>query len=158
MSPLTEEQKKERRKQRQRVFSYRVTLTFVVFCLFAAPLQFHIDWYSGLTNGNPHWFSSALKSAPLYFYALILSIEAFLRLEHYPSLLKHDKRIILLRILLVLPIFVFIMEFFVTPYYRSSNSLPNFEQWAQVLTGLIAFFLSTLVHKEITRQEIRRIR
>ncbi len=155
---MTPEEKKIRRKERQKFFAFRVTVTFVVFCLVAAPLQFHIDWYSSLTNGTTDWLSSSLKSAPLYFYALVLCIEAFLRLEHYPNLLSKDRRVFALRLFLVVPIIAFIFQFFVSPFYSSQNALPIIEQWIQLLTGGVAFILSTLVHKEITKQELRRIR
>jgi TRAP-type uncharacterized transport system fused permease subunit len=155
---MTAEEKKQRRIQRQRMFKFRVTLTFVAFCLVAAPLQFHIDWYSGFSNGKADWLSASLKSAPLYFYALVLCIEAFLRLEHYPSLLKNDRRVILLRLFLLVPVLAFLFQYFVTPFYKNAQPLPEIELWIQMITGSIAFMLSTLVHKEIIKQEIRRIR
>lgn len=88
-----------------------------------------------------------LRSGPIYFYALILCIEANLRLEHYPKLLFNERRVYFLRCVLWIPILVFLLQYFVSPYYHgTSQTLPPLEQTVQLMTGVLAFVLSTLVH------------
>lgn len=146
------------RQRRQRRFYIRFTTNFVIFCLVAAPLQFHIQWYGNLTNSKPEWLGISLRSGPIYFYAIILCIEALLRLEHYNKSSTNEIKVFILRWLLLFPPFVFIMQYFVTPWYKSTmSSIPNIEKVVQILTGITAFVLSTVIHHLISKQEIKRI-
>jgi hypothetical protein len=147
------------RSNRQRAFYFRVTANFLVFCLLAAPLSFHVSWYGGLTNASADWFSSALASGPLYFYAFVLCLEANLRLEHYPSLLFNDWRKYLLRVLLLVPLLLAGSQYFISPYYRAVGApLPYFERVTQMSTAFLALVLSTVVHHFVASFETQRMR
>ncbi len=144
-------------KRRQRTFYIQVTANFAIFCLVAAPLQFYIQCYGNLTNLKTEWLGTVLKSGPLYFYAIILCIEALLRLEHYHELLKNEIKVLVLRRLLLIPLFVFMMQYLVTPWYRRTASLPNIEKVAQILMGITAFVLSTYIHHLVSKEEIKKM-
>ena len=147
------------RQKRQRTFYLRVTANFILFCVIAVPLQFHVSWYADLTSATPNGFAKILMSGPMYFYALILCLEGNLRLEHYPKLLYDDRRIYFLRILLLGPPIVAFFQYYITPYYKSVDQLiPMPEQVVQIMTGLTALTLSTIVHHQVVTHELRRIR
>lgn len=145
------------RLQRQHQFIWRVSITFLLFCAFAAPIQFHVEWYRLWSHRDSSWMGKALSTGPLYFYAVILCIEAFLRLEHFPKLVNHDNRIWFLRLFLLVPIVVFVLQFLISPHYATGAPIALEERYVQFLTGLTSFILATLVHWIITRQEVRRI-
>lgn len=147
------------RQKRQQTFFFRITANFVLFCLVAVPLQFHIQWYENLFGHNKDWLTTILRSGPMYFYALILCIESNLRLEHYPYLLFGDRRIYLLRLILLIPIIIFGGQYFISPLYRDvCVPLPTYEQVLQIGVGIFAFLLSTITHLLVTSQETKKIR
>lgn len=94
----------------------------------------------------------------MYFYAVTLSLEALLRLGHYPKLASGGLPIHLLRLLLLVPLVIFGLQYFVTPLYRENQApLPVAEQVLQIGTGVAAFLVSTIVHHHVVRREMKRI-
>ena len=149
------------RKKKQQAFYFRVTANFILFCLVAAPLQFHMGWYSNLisSNSSPDWLEKLLRSGPMYFYSLILCLEGNLRLEHYPRLLFGDRRIYFLRLLLIIPIAIFALQYFATDLYRNTTTmLPFWEQGIQLGAGVFSCILSILVNHVVANQEMKRIK
>ena len=146
------------RRSRQIGFLWRVTITFLLFCLVAAPFQFHVEWYALWTGSDSEWLSKALQSGPLYFYAVTLCIEAYFRIEHYLSDVRKDIRIFMLKMALCLPLLAFVFEYFVSEHYRSSAPLDDWVRAVQLGTAFAAFLLSTITHYVVSSTEARGIR
>jgi len=140
-------------------FHQRSLINFIIFCLIAAPLSFHVEWFSSLSRNQPDWLVEALQSGPLYFYSVILCVEGYMRLGQCPDLLK-DWRVWVLRKSLLLPITIFIFRYsftpYYTPYYESTTKIPDSEIWFQSTTGLLAFFIVTTVHYNTIKYNSRR--
>lgn len=145
------------RAARQRRYWLRVGLTFLLFSLFAAPLEIHVDWYAKWASNQPDWVLQVLGRGPLYFFAFTLCMEAILRLENHPHLVSTDNRVWFLRLALLAPGVVFFFQYFVARHYANGPP-PVLERYVQVLTAAIAMFLAWIVHHIVTQQEARKIR
>jgi hypothetical protein len=146
------------RSARQMQFSWRVTILFIAFCLFATPLQIHVEWYGGLATNRATWFSDVLKNGALFFYAFTLCVEAFFRLSRYPLSDRKDFRLFFLKMALWIPIIAFVFEYFISPDYRSGAHIGELAQLAQIITAVGALVLSTLTHQVTVTHELRTIR
>ncbi len=71
-----------------RFFGWRLAL-YVIFVLIAAPLQYHVEWFAGWQRHN-EVLQSAMQSplvrGELFFYSVILVVEAAFRIAGRPEL------------------------------------------------------------------------
>jgi hypothetical protein len=68
--------------------SYRVIL-FVFFSLLAAPLEYHVKWAEPWVKGKVAFLDALnqpLVSGMLFFYAVIITVEALMHLATYPQI------------------------------------------------------------------------
>lgn len=144
-------------QKRQQGFYFRVTTNFVVFCLLAVPLRFHLQWFGNLLAKKPDWLSLAFRSGPMYFYAITLCLESILRLEYYPELLYERRLVYLLRWLMILLSSLIFAYYLLSPTYKNGAPLliTINEQVNQIGTGVLALALSTLAHHYVTKQEMK---
>ena len=155
--------KNERRKRERRIKHFtKVSFSFWVFVLIAAPLDIHYQWINLFYFDETDWVEKFLKSGAIYFYAIILSMESHLRVSNTYLTEKERKKldmsIFTMKWLLLVPILIFIIQFFVSPYYRTNTNIPEAERIVQLGTGFLAILLSYIVNHSVLKQETSKIR
>jgi hypothetical protein len=123
-------------------------ILFFLFTALAAPLEFHIHWFLGLTKrGRPfvEAINEPLVSGTLFFYSVIVVVEAFMRLETHPADLKRPGTLALKILcgLLFLPFLGFL----------TNVDSPLRGRWIhfQWGTALLSFFVAIIVHLYISK-------
>ncbi len=114
----------------------RTFLYFLIFVCLAAPLEFHLALYYG------HSADAMLRGA-LYYFAVIVSIEALFRLATHPEV-AGTLPIVGLRLLCAIPIAMFTLE--VLPLAAHSGGVFSTEPRGQVAAAIIAIVGALIAH------------
>ncbi len=128
---------------------YRIVL-FFLFTALAAPLEYHVGWFMALTKKHaPFWqaIHEPLVSGALFFYSVIVVLEAFITLEMYPEQADRVEVKILkiLSFLLVIPFAAYLTNI--------GSTLDGAWITAQWALALASFLISVVAHAYITRVE-----
>jgi len=132
---------------------WRVVL-FLTFTLVAVPSEFHVRWWMDWQK-NGHGVSEAVQaqlvSGALFFYSVIIVVEALVRLEMHPGLAVRPE-IRALRYcaaLLLIPFVGFLINGVQTPLASTGIEV----QW---FTAFLSLVLATIVHTYISQVETIR--
>jgi len=114
-------------------------MAFLLFLLLAAPLEFNLAAYFGEAD-------RALLNGALYFFAVTVAIESWMRLETHPEL-AGGAGVFFLKLLLLVPIGLFVLDF--VPKRFGGNPAAagqwQFQGRAALLAGLAALVTHAIV-------------
>ena len=72
--------------------SRRIWFYYALFILAAAPLELHLYFWGGFGNHDYNLMMRPLSEALIYFYAVILAMEAAFRVAHNPEVFRGKSR------------------------------------------------------------------
>lgn len=131
------------------MWGYR-NLLFLLFTALAAPIEFHIRWLLEMKKDKPLAvaINEPLVSGALFFYSIIVIVEALIRLETHPAGLKRPatRALKIVCILFLLPFAIFL-----TNADSPLSGLWISWQWT---IAILSFCLSVIVHAYISRVEL----
>lgn len=147
-------------------FIFHAFLVFFIFSILVAPLEYHFHWIHTWAQTQFGSLSEALLhpllSGLLYFYSLIVAIEALSVLATYPDVVAHVRGMYWVMWFLGVPIFMFLFFYMASGNYPTPwnsprpTTIPDLALTLQWVTAVVALALSLVVHLAAIRFESRR--
>jgi hypothetical protein len=132
---------------------YRVVL-FIIFSILAAPLEYHIKWAEPWVKGEASFFEAVerpLVSGMLFFYSVIITVEALMHLAAYPQVATR-LAVRLIKLcgypLSIVPFFLYILRGLHEPL---DDGWLTF-QWCVAATSLL---LAVIIHTYTAKIDMR---
>jgi hypothetical protein len=111
-------------------------IAFFLFLFLAAPIEFNLALYFGEIQG-------ALIHGVLYFFAVIVAIESFMRLVTHPEIAGRPA-VFFLKALLLVPVVLFVIDFVPKRFGGNPTAMG---QWKyQERAALFAAFCAVITH------------
>jgi hypothetical protein len=151
-------------RRAQRTFCLKAGTIFVLFAFLIAPLEYHIQWCNYWYQSNPLWEAlvNPLPSGLLYFYAVIMAIEALSILTSSPEV-NDVQYMFVVRLALYASIVSFFVGYIVSGHYparwnnhKAIKAPSEGELEWQWITGIWAFGCSVIVHTAAIKFESRK--
>jgi hypothetical protein len=125
-------------------------ILFFLFVILAAPLEYHVHWFIGLTQKGENFvqaINEPLISGALFFYSIIVVVEAIIRIDTHPTAINRPavKSLKVVCMLLVIP-----FAGFLTNINSPLGGWWIFFQW---VTAVLSFAIAAIVHGYISKIE-----
>jgi hypothetical protein len=139
------------RRQAMRDVS-RVWVYYALFILLAAPLELHLYFWGGIGTHDHALMVRPLSEALIYFYAVILAMEAAFRVAHNPEVFRGKSRTMYINFGCLAVALLFVVHYLnvLQPEIRAGHDVEG--TWPlQIVATVIAIGVSITTYISIHR-------
>ena len=125
-------------------------IAFVLFLILAAPIEFNLALYFGEAH-------AALIHGVLYFFAIIVAIESFMRLVNHPDMAGRPLTFFL-KCLLWVPVVAFVVDFMPKRFGGNPTAIGQWQHQGKAALFAALGAVITQVVLEATNSTLRKMK